>query len=114
MAGRFRPDLERAPCCAAQAAFPDLSLDQGRALLRQIHQLGLEDVSADAELDIVQAGTPLAEFYRLSMAALAEPSVAAGALTPEQAAELVARPDAPEFLACGFAYIGAWGRRPAN
>ena len=30
---------------------------EGRALLRQIHQFDLDDVGADAELDIVAAGT---------------------------------------------------------
>jgi hypothetical protein len=65
-------------------AFPNGSLAQGRAILRQIHQLGLEDLGADAELDIVQPGTALSEFYRL---------------------------DDPDFLGCGFAFIGAWGRR---
>lgn len=95
-------------------AFPNGSLWQGRAILRQIHRLGIERISADAELDIVQPGTPLCEFYRLSMAATSKPLVAAGALTAEEAAQLVARVDQPDFLACGFAFIGAWGSRPAE
>jgi len=93
-------------------AFPDGSLAQGRALLRQIRHLGLEDIGADAKLDIVQPGTPLAGFYRLSMSALAEPSIAAGLLTREQADDLTARPEAHDFLGCGFAHIGAWGKKP--
>ena len=36
-----------------QAAFPSLALSQGRSLLRQVHQLGLIDVGADAEIDII-------------------------------------------------------------
>ncbi len=35
------------------------SLSRGRTLLGQIHQLGLIDVGADAELEIIQAGSPL-------------------------------------------------------
>jgi hypothetical protein len=92
-------------------AFPNGSLSQGRALLRQIHRLGLTHIGADAELDIVQPGTPLWEFYRLSMAATSEPLIAAGVLTAAQAARLTARLDEPDFMACGFAFIGAWGRR---
>ena len=92
-------------------AFPEGSLSQGRALLRQVHQLELTDIGADAEADIVQPGTPQAEFYRLSMAPLAEPIVAAGVLTAEEAAKLVTRVDDPDFLGCGFVFIGAWGRR---
>jgi SAM-dependent methyltransferase len=93
-------------------AFPNGSLGQGRAVLRQIHQLGLTDIGADAELDIVQPGTPLAEFYQLSIAALAGSLVSSGVMTAAEAATLEARLDEPDFLGCGFAYIGAWGRRP--
>ncbi len=94
--------------------FPSLSLRRGRSLLRQIHQLGLIDIGADAEVDIIQAGTPLAEFYRLSMAAIGPSAVQAGALAAEQATALVDRPTQPDFLACGFVHIGAWGRRPTT
>ena len=73
-------------------AFPHGSLGQGRALLRQIRQLGLAGIGADAELDVVQPGTDLAEFYQLSMAALAEPMISAGLLTAGEAARLAARP----------------------
>ena len=94
--------------------FPAGTLGRGRSLLKQIHQLGLVEVAADAQLDIVHSGTPLAEFYRLSLAAIAPAAVAAGVLTGEQAAaqiELLSRPD---FLGCGFAHIGVWGRLPGQ
>jgi trans-aconitate methyltransferase len=99
---------------AWKRTFPSGCLSRGRSLLKQIHALGLEDVGADAEVDIVEPGTPLAEFYRLSMAAIGPPAVAAGALTPEQAAALAERPTQEDFLACGFVHIGVWGRRPAG
>jgi SAM-dependent methyltransferase len=91
--------------------FPNGSLSRGRSLLRQIHQLDLVEVGADAEVDVIEGGSPLAEFYRLSMAAIGPPAVEAGALTPEQATALVDRPGRPDFLACGFVHIGVWGRR---
>jgi hypothetical protein len=90
-------------------AFPHGSMSQGRALLRQIRRLGLDDVSADAELDIVAPGTPAAEFYQLSMAAMQQRCVDAGILTSSEATALTSRPTDPDFLGCGFAYIGAWG-----
>jgi hypothetical protein len=90
--------------------FRDGSLSRGRGLLRQIHHLGLMDIGADSEVDIIRPGTPLAEFYQLSMAAIGPAAVHAGAQTPEQAAALVKRPTEDDFLACGFAYIGVWGR----
>ena len=77
---------------AARKAFPSMSVSEGRLLLRQVHELGLADIGADAEIDIVQSGTSLAEFYRLSMAALASPTVRVGAISPEQARALVDRP----------------------
>lgn len=92
--------------------FPNGSLARGRSLLRQIHRLGLAEVGADAELDIIGADSPLAEFYRLSMAAIGPPAVEAGALTPEQAAAIHDRLTQQDFLSCGFVYIGVWGRRP--
>ena len=91
---------------------PERLAQRGRSLLSQIHQLGLIDVGADGEVDIIQAGTPLAEFYGLSMAAIGPSAVRVGALTAEQARALVERPSQPDFLACGFVHIGAWGRRP--
>jgi SAM-dependent methyltransferase len=99
---------------STQAAFPDMALSQGRSLLRQIHQLGLTDIGADAEIDIIRAGTDLAEFYQLSQAALALAKVQAGALTLEQATALIDRPGDDDFLACGFVHIGVWGRRPST
>lgn len=94
--------------------FPAGSLSRGRSLLRQIHQLDLVDVGADAEADIIESGSDLAEFYRLSMAAIGPPAVAAGALSAGEAMALVERPEASDFLACGFVHIGVWGRRPTS
>jgi SAM-dependent methyltransferase len=96
---------------AGRAAFPGMALSQGRSLLRQVHQLGLTAISAYAEIDIIQAGTDLAEFYQLSQAALAGPKVQAGALSPTQTKALIDRPGDDDFLACGFVHIGVWGQR---
>jgi SAM-dependent methyltransferase len=95
-----------------QAAFPSMALSQGRSLLRQIRQLGLAAVGADAEMDIIRAGTDLAEFYQLSQAALAPPKVQAGVLSMAEATALIDRPGEDDFLACGFVHIGVWGQQP--
>jgi hypothetical protein len=89
-----------------------MAMRQGRSLLRQVHQLGLTGVGADAEIDIIQTGTDLAEFYQLSQAALALPKVQAGALSLAQATALIDRPGDDDFWACGFVHIGVWGQRP--
>jgi hypothetical protein len=69
-------------------------------------KLGVTEVGADAEIDIIQAGTDLAEFYQLSQAALAVPKVQVGALTLEQAKAITDRPADDDFLSCGFVHIG--------
>lgn len=93
-------------------AFPNGSLSRGRSLLAQFPQLGLVEVGADAEVDIVEPGTPLAEFYRLSLQAIGPRAVEAGVLTADEAAAIARRPTEPDFLGCGFVHIGVWGRRP--
>jgi len=93
--------------------FPGGSLSRGRELLRQIHQLDLVDIGADGEVDIIQPGTPLAEFYGLSLAAIGPAAVRAGARTREDVAALIDRLTTDDFLACGFVHIGVWGRRPS-
>jgi SAM-dependent methyltransferase len=97
-----------------QRTFPSGSLSRGRSLLGQIHELGLADVGADAEADIVNAGTPLAEFYRLSASAINPAAVDAGVLSAAEADAVYERLADPAFLACGFVHIGVWGRRPAG
>jgi ubiquinone/menaquinone biosynthesis C-methylase UbiE len=98
---------------AWKEAFPEGSLSRGRWLLGQFPKLELDDVGSDAEVDIIEPGTPLAEFYSLSMRAIGPAAVAAGALTIEQASALVERPNEPDFLSCGFVHVGVWGRRRA-
>lgn len=99
---------------AQKKTFPNMSLSRGRSLLREIHQLGLVDVGADAEADIIVPGTALAEFHALSVKAVGPHQVAAGALTREQAAAIAQRPTQDDFLGCGFVHIGVWGRRPIS
>jgi hypothetical protein len=90
-----------------------MSLGRGRSLLKEIHHVSLVDIGANGAIDVVQAGTALAEFYRLSMAAIGPPAVRAP-LTPTQATAFVDRPTTPSSLGCGFVHIGVWGRRPSR
>ena len=68
------------------------------------------DVRTD-DFPLVRPGTALAEFYRLSIQALCQSLISAGLLTAAEAARLTARLAQPDFTGCGFAHIGAWGRR---
>ena len=51
------------------------------------------------------------EFYRLSIAALAQPLISTGLVTAAETARLTARLDESDFTGCRFAFIGAWGMR---
>jgi hypothetical protein len=62
----------------------------------------------------VQPGTALAEFYRLSMVATADAAISTGVMTAAEAARITDRLSEPDFLGCGFAFIGAWGQRPGS
>jgi SAM-dependent methyltransferase len=92
--------------------FPHGSLSRGRWLLQQIGRLGLEDVGADAEMDVIHGGTPLAEFYQLSQTALAPSTVRSGARTADEVKSVVERLGRDDFFACGFVHVGVWGRTP--
>jgi hypothetical protein len=112
--GMWLADLDHvwaAHPAAWHEAFPSGSLSQGRALLRQIHRLGLADIGADAEPDVVLPGTSLAEFYQSSIATLSQSLISSGVLTAAETARLTARLAEADFMGCGFAHIGAWGRR---
>jgi hypothetical protein len=112
--GDFDPDWAAHPG-AWHEAFPGGSLSQGRALLRQIHHLGLAGIGADAELDVVQPGTVLAEFCRLSMVATAEMAISTGVMTAAEAARITARLNEPDFLGvrlCVHPRLGATARQP--
>jgi SAM-dependent methyltransferase len=93
--------------------FPNGSMSRGRFLLRQIGRLGLDNLGADAEMDVIQGGTQLAEFYRLSQTALAPATVRSGARTTDDVKTVVERLGRDDFFACGFVHIGVWGRKPA-
>jgi hypothetical protein len=66
-------------------------------------------VAATEPTDIIQVATPLAEFYRLSMAAIGALALREGVLTAQQANALVDRPTISGFLGCGFVHIGGLG-----
>lgn len=45
---------------------------------------------------------------------LAGPLISSGVMTAAEEARLEARLGEPDFLGCGFAFVGAWGRRPVR
>lgn len=105
-------DIWRQTFRAYQQALPTMDFACGRALVHELQQLGLDDVTAEAEPDVVRHATDEAEWYRLSMLALEEPVLASGALTEAEFARAVAVFDEPAFCEPGLTIISASGRAP--
>ena len=97
---------------AYQQGLPTMDFSCGRALIHELKEAGLEDVTAEAEVDVIRHATDEAEWYRLSMLALEEPVLGSGALTPAEFAEAVAVFDDPTFCEPGLTIISASGRQP--
>jgi SAM-dependent methyltransferase len=94
--------------------FPTASISQGRAMLRQIPPPGARERwrgrrGRHRPARIADAGVLSAE-----PGATAEARIASGSVTREEVELMLERLSEPDFLACGFVYIGAWGRRPAS
>lgn len=98
--------------CAYEQAAVSMDWWCGREIVTELSEAGIDGVHADAELDVIRGGSAVADWYRLSMAALRPAVLAAGTATEEQIDEQVTRLADPGFVALGFTWIGAWGRRP--
>lgn len=82
-------------------AFPHAGANERRRLELFAERLDPLTVRRIKALDLVPA-------------AMAGPLISSGVMTAAEEARLEARLDDPDFLGWGFAFIGAWGRRPAG
>jgi hypothetical protein len=83
----------------------------GRRLFSDLTAAGLEEVRAEGRARVVQGGTPNTAFFRLSLEALRQPIVDAGALTADEVDEALVRIDDPEVVYLSPLMVSAWGRR---
>jgi SAM-dependent methyltransferase len=83
----------------------------GRRLVAELRDLGLKDVQAEGRARVVQGGTPETAFFRLSLEALREPIVDAGALTDAEVDQALSRIDDPEGVYLSPLMVCAWGRK---
>jgi SAM-dependent methyltransferase len=108
------PDPDRiALFHAFREALPTIDFECGRALLRELDQVGLIDTTADFRVDVVGGATPLAQWEQLSVQALTDQVLSAGAASAEQINAHLARLGDPDYRGHGWAWVGAGGRRTA-
>ncbi len=82
----------------------------GRELVHELTGAGLDVIDADADLDAIAGGTPLAEWWRESFIALRHAMRAAGTASDAEIDRQLARLRDPAFRALGLAWIGAVAR----
>ena len=87
--------------------------EYGSKLVHELEAVGLEEVDADGRARVSRGGSPGTAFIRLSIDALRDALVAAGALTEDEIEQALARVDDPENVFTSPLMIAAWGRKPS-
>jgi trans-aconitate methyltransferase len=85
-----------------------------RALPMMLTAAGLIDVGAEADVDICQGGSPMAECRQLGLAQLREALLQTGLITEDEFSNGAACLSDPSHWLMDFASVAAWGRKPAK
>ncbi len=96
---------------AYRDALPTMDFQCGRALLDELNSAGLLDTTADMSVDVVHGGTPRARWDQLSLLALMDQVLDAGTATVEEIDAHISKLSDPRYVAFGWAWVGARGRR---
>ena len=84
----------------------------GRALPAMVAKQGLVDVQAEGDFAILNAGHPMAEFFRLSTLQVRDRIVGSGAVSAAQFDAAIALFEDPGFWAFGPGGVAVWGQKP--
>jgi len=74
---------------------------------------GLVELGSEVDVPVLQGGSPVAEFWSLTLEYLRSGIVGHGHLSDDELDTARARLADPEFWDLSPAFVGAWGRRPA-
>jgi hypothetical protein len=86
----------------------------GRRLVRELRDVGLDEVSAEGRLRVMTGGAPGTDFYRFSLESLRGVLVERGDATDQEVEECLALFDDDEHTLLGPVLVAARGRRPAG
>jgi len=86
----------------------------GRRLIGELEAAGLDDVSAEGRVRVVQGGTPDTAFFGLSLVSLRAALVDAGTIEDAEVDEALARLDDPNEVMLTPVMVAAVGRRPGD
>jgi SAM-dependent methyltransferase len=109
-------DLHSPGYDAVRRIFSAAGIDQlyGRRLPVDFRAAGLVDVGAEGRVYVGLGGTPVAEWWHLTLVKLTAHLRASGSLTEAQVAEFVAAPTHQDYCTLLPTLVTAWGRRPGN
>lgn len=86
----------------------------GRTFPAPLAAVGLVDLGCEVDAPVVQGGSPVAEFWSLTLEYLRSGIVEYGHLSAEDLDATRALLADPEFWDLSPAFVGAWGRRPSG
>ena len=97
---------------AYRAGCACVDLECGRALASEVRNLGLLDLGCDIHVSVVQGGSGLASWHRLTAAALRPLLLEAGLFSGEELDAVCEALERPDFLEPGFTVVAVWARKP--
>jgi SAM-dependent methyltransferase len=84
-----------------------------RALPEIVAKSGLYHVGGEGDFAVLQGGSPVAEFFRLTAEQMRDRVLASGAITENRLDQAIALLDDPDFWAFSDGMVAVWGQRPA-
>ncbi|WP_083335565.1 MULTISPECIES: class I SAM-dependent methyltransferase [unclassified Rhizobium] len=85
-----------------------------RALPKTIAGMGLSNVGAEGDYSILQGGSPVAEFFKLTAEQMKERMFDAGTIDPSTFARSMRLLSDPTFWSFGGGGVAVWGQRPVG
>jgi SAM-dependent methyltransferase len=83
-----------------------------RALPALVAEMGLRQVGGEGDFQVLQGGSPIAEFFSLTAAQMRERIIESGELTASRLDEALDLLRSPNFWAFGGGGVAVWGQRP--
>ena len=86
----------------------------GRRLIPEMASAGLEEPVAEGRVRVIRGGTPETAFFELSLTAIRETLLEAGAIDEAEADQALKRLEDPAEVLLTPVMVAAWGRKPGD